>query len=111
MIVDADAVTANAAAIAIWLMSRACFGRPLFGMGVSVTGGIIWSSCVMCGNLCGCVESTSFAEMWSVLCWMAGTSSGVFCRVCLQCVHIVFIRFCLAMGSRACMMAGLLVTL
>ena len=111
MIVDADAVAANAATIAIWLMSRACFGCPLFGMGVNVTGGIIWSSCVIHGNLCGCVGSTSFAGMWSGLCWMAGTSPGVFRRVCLQCVRVIFIRFRLAVGSRACMMAGLLVIL
>ena len=88
MIVDADAVTANAAAIAIWLMSRACFGRPLFGMGVSVTGGIIWSSCVICGNLCGCVGSTLFVGTWLELRWMAGTSPGVFRRVFLQCVAL-----------------------
>ena len=43
--------------------------------------------------------------------WMAGTSPGVFCCVCLRCVRIVFIRFRLTVGFRACMMAGLLVTL
>ena len=43
-IVDADAVAANAAAIEIWLMSRARFGRPPVGMEVKVTWGIVWSS-------------------------------------------------------------------
>ena len=43
-IVDADAVTAHAAAIVIWLMSRACFRCPPFGMGENVTWGIVWSS-------------------------------------------------------------------
>ena len=111
MIIDADAVAANAAAIAIWLMSCACFGCPLFGMGVNVTGGIIWFSCVICSNLPGCVGSTLFAGMLFGLRWMVGTSPGVFHCVCLQCVRVIFIRFRLAVGSRVCMMAGLLVTL
>ena len=110
-IVDADAVAANAAAIAIWLMSCACFGHPLFGMGVNVTCGIVWSSCVIRGNLCGCIGSTLFVGTWSGPRCMAGTSPGVFRRVFLRCVRVVLIRFRLAVGSRACMMAGLLVTL
>ena len=51
MIVAVDVVAANAANVAIWLMSRACFGRPPFGMGVNATWGIVWSSCVIYGNL------------------------------------------------------------
>jgi hypothetical protein len=43
-IIGADAVAANAAAIAIWLMSHACFVRPPLGMGVNVTWGIVQSS-------------------------------------------------------------------
>jgi hypothetical protein len=39
-----DVVAANAAIVAIWLMSRAHFGRPLVGMGVKVTWGIMCSS-------------------------------------------------------------------
>ncbi len=37
MIVVAEAVAANAAAIAIWLMRHACLGRPLVGVAVNVT--------------------------------------------------------------------------
>ena len=48
---------------------------------------------------------------WLGLRWMAGTSPGVFHRVCLQCVRVVLIRFRLAVGSPECMMAGLPVTL
>ncbi len=43
-IVAADVVAANATIVAIWLMSRACFGRPPVGMGVKVTWGIVYSS-------------------------------------------------------------------
>ena len=111
MIVDADAVTANAAAIAIWLMSHARFGRPPFGMGVNITWGIVWSSLVIRSDCRGCVGSTLFVGTWLELRWMAGTSSGVFRCVFLQCIRIVLIRFCLDVGSHACMMAGLLVTL
>ena len=111
MIVDADAVAANAATIAIRLMSCACFGCPPFGMGVNTTWGIVWSSCVIRGNLCGCVGSTLIVGTWSGLRWMAGTSPGVFHCVFLQCVCVVLIRFRLAAESRACMMAGLSVTL
>ena len=110
-IVDADAVTANAAAISIWLMSRACFGLPPFGMGVIVTWAIVWSSCVIRGNLHGYIGSTLFFGTWSGLRWMAGTSPGVFPCVFLQCVRVVLIRFRLAVGFHACMMAGLSVIL
>ena len=112
MIVVADAVAAIATAIAIWLMSCARVGRPLFGIEVNVTGGIILSSFVIRGDLRGCLGSKSSAGMlWAGLRWMVGTSPGVFCCVCLQCVRGLFIRFRLAVGSRACMMAGLSVTL
>ncbi len=50
MIVVAEAVAANAAAIAIWLMSRARFGRPLVGVVVNFTVGGGLSSCVIRGD-------------------------------------------------------------
>ena len=77
MIVVAEAVAANAAAIAIWLMSRARFGRPLVGMVVNFTVGRGLSSCVIRGDRCGCGGITSLAGMRSGLRWMAGTSPGV----------------------------------
>ena len=43
-IVAVGVVTANAATVATWLMSRAHFGRPPVGMGVKVTWGIVCSS-------------------------------------------------------------------
>ncbi len=43
-IVDADAVAANATAIAIWLMSCARLDVLRLGWGVNVTWGIVWSS-------------------------------------------------------------------
>jgi len=82
MIVVAEAVTAIAAAIAIWLMSHACFGRPLVGMVVNVTFGRGRSSCVICGDRRGCVGYTLSAGMRSGLRWMAGTSPGVLFLVC-----------------------------
>ena len=106
MIVVAEAVTAIAAAIAIWLMSHACFGRPLVGMVVNVTFGRSRSSCVIRGNCCGCSGISSSAEMRSRLSWMAGTCPGVLFLVFCRCVRDVCIRFLLAVGSRACIMAG-----
>ncbi len=44
MIIVAEAFAAIAATIAIWLMSRAHFGRPLVGMVVNVTFGMGCSS-------------------------------------------------------------------
>ena len=111
MIIVAEAVAANAATIAIWLMNRACFGRPLVGMVVNFTVGGGLSSCVICGDCHGCGGITSLAGMRSGLRWMAGTSPGVLFLVFLRCVHDVCTRFLLAVGSRACIMAGLLVTL
>ena len=77
MIIVAEAVAANAAAIAIWLMSRACFGRPSVSMVVNFTisGGL--SSCVIRGDRRGCGGITLLAGMRSGLRWMAGTSPGV----------------------------------
>ncbi len=77
MIVVAEAVAANAAAIAIWLMSHARFGRPLVGMVVNFTVGGGLSSCVIRGERCGCEGITLSAGMRSGLHWMAGTSPGV----------------------------------
>ena len=111
MIVVADAVAANAAAITSWLMSRAHFGHPVVGMGVNVTFDRGRSSCVIRGDRRGFVGLTTLAGMRFGLCWMAGTSSGVFFRVWHQCVRAVWTRFLLAVGSRACIMAGLSVTL
>ena len=82
MIIVAEAITAIAAAIAIWLMSRAHFGRPLVGMVVNVTFGRSRSSCVICGNRRGCVGFKSSAGMRSGLRWMAGTLPGVLFLVC-----------------------------
>ena len=84
MIVVAEAVAAIAAAIAIRLMSRARFGRPLVGMVVNVTFGRGRSSCVIRGDCRGCVGYTSSAGMRSGLCWMTGTSPGVLFLVCRQ---------------------------
>ena len=81
MIVVADAVAANAAAIASWLMSRARFGRPVVGMGVNVTFGRGRSSCVIRGDRRGCVGLITSAGMRFGLRWMAGTSPGVLSRV------------------------------
>ena len=47
MFVVAEAVAANAAAIAVWLMSCARFGRPLVGVVVNFTVGGGLSSCVI----------------------------------------------------------------
>ena len=48
MIVVAEAVATNAAAIAIWLMMCARLGRPLVGMFVNVTfGKDPWSICIL----------------------------------------------------------------
>ena len=110
-IVAVDVVATNAAIIAILLMSCACFGCPPVWMGVKVTLGIMCSSQVIRGDRRGCAGSTSFVGTWLGMRWMAGTYPGVFRRVCLQCVRIVLIRFRFAIGSRACMMAGLSVTL
>ena len=111
MIIVAEAVAATAAAIAIWLMSRARFGRPLVGVVVNFTvaGGL--SSCVIRGDCCGCGGITLLAGMWSGLHWMARTFPGVLFLVFCQCVRDVWTRFLLAAGSRACIMAGLSVTL
>ena len=111
IIIVAEAVAAITAAIAIWLMSRARFGHPMAGTVVNVTFGRGRSSCVIRGDRRGFVGSTTSAGMWSGRLWMAGTSPGVLFRVWRQCVHTVFTRFLLAVGSRACIMAGLLVTL
>ena len=81
MIVFAEAVAVNAAAIAIWLMRRARLGRPLVGMVVNVTFGRGWSSCVIRGDRRGCVGLTTSAGMRFGLRWMAGTSPGVLFRV------------------------------
>ncbi len=101
----------SAAAIAIWLMSRARFGRPSVSLVVNVTisGGL--SSCVIRGDHSGCGGITLLAGMRSRLRWMAGTSPGVLFLVFRQCVRDVWTRFLLAVGSRACIMAGLSVTL
>ena len=77
MIIVAEAVAANAATIAIWLMNRACFGRPLVGMVVNFTVGEDLSFCVICGDCRGCRGIKSLTGMWSGLRWMAGTSPGV----------------------------------
>ena len=111
MIVVAEAVAAIDAAIAIWLMSRACFGRPLVSMVVNVTFGRGRSSCVIRGDRRGCVGFTSSAGMQSGLRWMAGTSPGVLFLVWRRCVCDVCTRFLLASGYRAFIIAGLLVTL
>ena len=111
MIVVAKAVAANAAVIAIWLMSRARFGCPLVGMVVNFTVGGGLSSCVICSDRRGCGGITLSAGMWFGLCWMAGTSSCVSFLVFCRCVRDVCTRFLLAVGSRACIMAGLSVTL
>ena len=55
MIVVAEAVAANAVAIAIWLMRRARLGRPLVGMVVNVTVGRGCATCVIRGDRRGCV--------------------------------------------------------
>ncbi len=55
MIIVAEAVAANAAAIAIWLMRRARLGRPLVSMVVNVTVGRGRASCVIRGDRRGCV--------------------------------------------------------
>ena len=111
MIVVAEDVTTNAAAIAIWLMMCARLGRPLVGMFVNVTFGKGWLSCVIHGERCGCGGIASSAGMRSGLCWMAGTCPGVLFLVFCRCVRDVCIRILLAVGSPACIMAGLLVTL
>ena len=111
IIIVAEAVAAIAATIAIWLMSRARFGRPLVGMVLNVTFGRGWLSCVIRGDHRGFVGSTTSAGMRSGLLWMAGTSPGVLFRVWRRCVHAVFTRFLLAVGSRAFIIAGLSVTL
>ncbi len=112
MIIVAEAVAANAAAIAIWLMSRARFGRPLVGVVVNFTIGGGLSSCVICDDCRGCGGITSsLAGMRSGLRWMAGKSPGVLFLVFCRCVRDVWTRFLLAVGSHACIMAGLLVTL
>jgi hypothetical protein len=54
-IVFAEAVAANAVAIAIWLMSRARLGRPVVGMVVNVTVGMGCATCVIRGERRGCV--------------------------------------------------------
>ena len=111
MIVFSEAVAANAAAIAIWLMRRARLGRPSVGMVVNVTFGKGRSSCVIRGNRRGCSGISSSAEMRSGLRWMAGTCPCVLFLECRRCVRDVCIRFLLAVESRACIMAGLSVTL
>ena len=111
MIVVAEAVAAIAAAIAIWLMSRARFGCPLVSMVVNVTFGRGRSSCVIRGDRRGCSRISSSAEQRSGLRWMAGTLPGVLFLVFRRCVRDVCTRFLLAVGSRAVIMAGLLVTL
>ena len=111
MIVVAEAVAANAAAIASWLMSRARFGRPVVGMGVNVTFGRGRSSCVIRGDRRGCVGLTTLAGMQSGLLWMAGTSPGVLFRVWRQWVCAVCTTFLLAVGSCVFIIAGLSVTL
>ena len=81
IIVVAEAVADIAAAIAIWLMSRACFGRPLVGMVANVTFGRGRLSCVIRGDRRGFVGSITSAGMRSGLLWMAGTSPGVLFHV------------------------------
>ncbi len=70
MIVVADAVAANAAAIASWLMSHARFGRPVVGMGVNVTFGRGRSFSVSHGDRRGCVGLTTSSGMRFGLRWM-----------------------------------------
>ncbi len=55
MIIVAEAVAANAAAIAFWLMRRACLGRPLVGMVVNATVGRGRATCVIRGERRGCI--------------------------------------------------------
>ena len=110
-IVVAEAVADNAAAIAIWLTSRARFGRPLVGMVVNVTFGRGRSSCVIHGDRRGLVGLTTSAGMRSGLLWMAGTLPGVLFRVWRRCVRAICTRFLLAVGSRVFIIAGLSVTL
>ena len=107
MIIIAEAVAANAAALAIWLMSCAHFGHPLVGVVVNFTVGGGLSSCVNRGDRHGCRGITSSAGMRSGLRWMVGTSPGVLFLVFCQCVWDVWTRFLLAVGSRTCIMAGL----
>ena len=111
MIIVAEAVAANAAAIAIWLMMRARLGWPLVGMFVNATFGKGRLSCVICGERCGCVEIATSAGMQSGLRWMAGTCHGVLFLLFCRCVRDVCIKCLLAIGSCACIMAGLSVTL
>ena len=85
MIVVAEAVAANAAVIAIWLMSRARFGCPLVGMVVNFTIGGGLSSCAILSDRRGCGGITSLAGMRSGLSWMAGTSPGVLFLVFCTC--------------------------
>ena len=85
MIVVAEAVAAIAAAIAIWLMSRARFGCPLVSMVVNVTFGRGRSSCVIRGDRRGCSRISSSAEQRSGLRWMAGTLPGVLFLVFCTC--------------------------
>ncbi len=103
-IVAADVVAANAVIIAIWLMSRAHFGRPPVGMGVKVT----WASCVL-------PELFAVIVVAVQVCWdvvgdaLDGRDISRCVPLCvsLMCMHC----FRLAIGSHACMMAGLSVTL
>ncbi len=111
MIIVAEAVAANAADIVIWLMSRARFGHPSVSMVVNFTVGGGLSSCVIHGDRRGCGGITSSAGMWSGLCWMVGTSPGVLFLVFHRCVHDVCTSLLLAVGSCACIMAGLSVNL
>ena len=92
MIVVAEAVAANAAAIAIWLMMCTCLGRPLVGMLVNATFGKGRLSCVICGERRGCGGIVSLAGMWSGLHWMAETCPGVLFLVFCRCVCDVCIR-------------------
>ena len=92
IIIVAEAVADIAAAIAIWLMSRARYGRPLVGMVVNVTFGRGWSSCVIRGDRRGFVGLTTSAGMRSGLLWMAGTSPGVLFRVWHRCVYAQFLQ-------------------
>ncbi len=82
MIVFAEAVAANDAAIAIWLIRRARLGRPLVGMVVNVTFGKGRSSGVIRGDRRGCSGISLSAEMRSGLRWMVGTCPGVLFLVC-----------------------------
>ena len=59
----------------------------------------------------GIVGLSSGETLGSAARVIGGTAPGVLLRVWQRCVHVVASRLCFAVGFRACMMAGLFVTL